>query len=430
VHLVGLVETDWPERPARSVFYGSGLLQAMGWPQETDQTRADQAAFRDLLGLASSTTSLHAFQLEGDAVVAVSPVVEIARGLPACRTTIDRRRRVFMDEVVTVDYPVTVGLPAEAAGWLALRLARPLLDDPRYGGTVPALPAGVYRVSRVDRYVDCPFKYFAENVLALPEERDAMAGLTPLERGTLVHDLFERFYKAWQADGRGTITPETLPDAVARFADLARRALARYPEADRALEETRLLGSIVARGLAERVFELECDAGGTIVDRLVEHPLNGPFQFPRLSGLLQVGIEIRGKADRIDVFDDGTLRVIDYKLGRLPDPTSIQIGVYAHCVRQALEARDGRPYTVGAAMYLAFGDDRQLEGKLGDRSQSPALAVEARASEFAGAVSRIESGAFPPRPRNTSDCQWCPFAGVCRKEYRLESENDEAAEPV
>jgi RecB family exonuclease len=166
------------------------------------------------------------------------------------------------------------------------------------------------------------------------------------------------------------------------------------------------------------------------VDRLVEHPLNGPFQFPRLSGLLQVGIEIRGKADRIDVFDDGTLRVIDYKLGRLPDPTSIQIGVYAHCVRQALEARDGRPYTVGAAMYLAFGDDRQLEGKLGDRSQSPALAVEARASEFAGAVSRIESGAFPPRPRNTSDCQWCPFAGVCRKEYRLESENDEAAEPV
>ena len=43
---------------------------------------------------------------------------------------------------------------------------------------------------------------------------------------------------------------------------IADDALARLPEADRALEETRLLGSIVARGMAERVFELEADAGG------------------------------------------------------------------------------------------------------------------------------------------------------------------------
>ena len=42
-----------------------------------------------------------------------------------------------------------------------------------------------YRVSRVDHYVLCPFKYFAENVLGLPEERDDLAGLTPLERGNL-----------------------------------------------------------------------------------------------------------------------------------------------------------------------------------------------------------------------------------------------------
>jgi ATP-dependent helicase/DNAse subunit B len=335
-----------------------------------------------------------------------------------------------MDEVVTAGGVEVAGLPAEAADWLALRRVRPDLDTPAYAGAVAARPSEVYRVSRVDRYVDCPFKYFAENVLALPEERDEMAGLTPLERGTLVHDLFERFYRSWQADGLGTIAPDTLPDAVARFATLAREALARYPEADRALEETRLLGSIVARGLAERVFELEADAGGRIVDRLVEHPLNGRFRFPQLFGLQQIDIDIRAKADRIDVFDDGSLRVIDYKLGKLPDETSIQIGVYAHCVRQSLEQRDGQPYTVGAAMYLAFGDDRQLEGRLGDRNQPAAIAVETRASAFAAAVSRIEAGEFPPRPRDTSHCQWCQFSGVCRKEYRVESETDEAAEPV
>ncbi len=429
VHLVGLVETDWPERPRRNVFYGSGLLISMGWPQDADQSRAEQAAFRDLVGLASATTTLHGFELEGDALVAASPLVELVRGLPSQAPPPSEPRLIFPDEVMTAGAEEIPGLEQEPARWLSLRRARPPLDDPAYSGTVPPRPPEAYRVSRVDRYVDCPFKYFAENVLRLAEERDDEAGLTPLERGSLIHELFERFYTSWQQDGLGTITPETLPDAVSRFAAIAREAFARLPAADRALEETRLLGSIVARGLAERVFELEADAGGRIVERLIEQPLNGPFTFPSLGGLKQTPIDIRGKADRIDVFDDGSLRVIDYKLGRLPDTdSSVQIGAYAHAAWQFLERRDGRPHEIAAAMYLAFGDDRKLEGRLGGRGESAALAVDSRAAGFAGAVASIEAGQFPPRPRRTGDCAWCGVAGVCRKEYRLES--DEAAESV
>jgi hypothetical protein len=58
-YLVGLVDTDWPERPRRSIFYASGLLKALGWPQEVDQMRAQQAAFRDLLRLPARTVELH-----------------------------------------------------------------------------------------------------------------------------------------------------------------------------------------------------------------------------------------------------------------------------------------------------------------------------------------------------------------------------------
>ena len=110
----------------------------------------------------------------------------------------------------------------------------------------------------------------------------------------------------------------------------------------------------------------EADEGGRIVERLIEHSLTGRFTFPELGGLRAREIEIRGKADRIDVFDDGSLRVIDYKLGRMPDvETSIQIGVYAHAARELLERRDGRPHPVAAAMYLAFGEERRLDGRLG-----------------------------------------------------------------
>jgi RecB family exonuclease len=208
---------------------------------------------------------------------------------------------------------------------------------------------------------------------------------------------------------------------------MARQTCAALPEADRVLEETRLLGSLVARGVAERVFELEAEDPGEVASRHLEAVLRGPFRFPILGGLDQRVIEINGKADRIDVFRDGSLRVVDYKLGRMPDlKTSIQIATYAYAAKQQLEAADHTPHPIADAMYLAFGDEQRLEGRMGSAGDA-AMAVEARASEFAGVVARIEAGEFPARPVSTSECLWCRYAGVCRKEYQLE---DDAAESV
>lgn len=428
VHVVGLVETDWPERMKRGIFYSATLLKALGWPQESDQMRAQQAAFRDLMGLAADSTRLSAFQLEGDAVVALSPMVERVRDLPSSEAVPRDVRPVFADELLTSDL-VPMGLEPEVARWLDARKDRPDLSDRAYGGFVNTQPRRPYRVSSVDRYVECPFKYFSERVLQLAEEREEASGMTPLERGTLLHSLFERFYRAWQDEGRGAITPETLPEALTRFAALTREWLERLPEADRTLEETRLLGSIVGMGVAERVFELEADSGAEVRERWLECDLTGPFSFPVLNGLDRRVIEIRGKADRIDILADGSLRVVDYKLGKLPDVrSSVQIAVYAHAARQRLEAQDGRSHPITAAMYLAFGDDRRLEGALGSSTEPVAIAVEVRAGEFAAAIDRIESGEFPPRPKRPGDCQWCPYAGVCRKEYL--AEDDDATDVV
>ena len=428
VHLVGLVDTDWPERPRRTVFYTGGLLAALGWPPSAEFADAQQAAFRDVVTLARRETRLWAFQFEGDAIVAVSPMVEFVRGQPTDEVEPSPAPLLFPDELLTRAVP-PVGLADDQARWLSRRRARPALPDRAYGGFVAPQPPRAYRVSAVDRYIDCPFKYFSEAVLGLQEDRDERAGLTPLERGSLLHALFERFYEQWQAEGRGAITSEVWPDAIALFSRLAHDALATLPEPDRVLERARLLGSLVARGVAERVFELEANAGRGVVRRLLERDVSGTFVFPHLHGFATRSVDIRGKADRIDVLEDGTLRVIDYKLGRMPDTrTSVQVGVYAWCASQALEAETGRPHPVSAAMYLAFGDDRRLEGPLGERHEPVALAVQARASAFAAAVQHIEAGEFPPSPRRPAGCQWCGYAGVCRKEYRIE--DDDAADAV
>jgi RecB family exonuclease len=432
VHLVGLVETEWPDRPRRNIFYGAGLLKSLGWPQEPDQMRAQQAAFRDLLELPRRTVTLHAFTLDGDSAVAVSSLVDLARAMPAAAPESMPATLAFSDEVFSLEPPPVAPADPIVEGWLRLRMARAPLTDPRHCGFVGERSPQAYRVSRVDRYIDCPFKYFAETVLGLPEERDELSGISPLERGILVHSLFEQFYRDWHAAALGTISADSLAQALEKFAVIARRALARLPAPDRVLEEVRLLGSIVSRGLAERVFELEIDSGVRVDDRLLEIELRGPFRFPRLNGFDQRTIQIRGKADRVDVLADGSLRVIDYKLSKAPDPeTSIQVAVYATAAQQTLESRDRRPHPVSDAMYLAFGDERSFVTRLADRpGADTAHALVARASAFTDAVERIEAGEFPPRPRRPLECQWCRYAGVCRKEYQRDNTVVDATELV
>ena len=104
------------------------------------------------------------------------------------------------------------------------------------------------------------------------------------------------------------------------------------------------------------------------------------------------------------------------------------------CLPRPIEARalmqktDGREYRIGAAMYLAFGDEDEFVGALGNRDRKAEDVVRARVEYFASIIDRIESGEFPAKPRRVDMCSWCRYAGVCRKEYR--EETDEAAESV
>ena len=81
-------------------------------------------------------------------------------------------------------------------------------------------------VSRLERYLDCPFKFYASEVLRLEEAPEDDDSRTPLERGLFLHELFERVFAAWQAAGHGAITADTLDEAHRVFAEVAAAALA------------------------------------------------------------------------------------------------------------------------------------------------------------------------------------------------------------
>ena len=113
-------------------------------------------------------------------------------------------------------------------------------------------------ISRLERYLDCPFRFFASEVLRLEEQPEDEDTRTPLERGRFLHGLLERFFVEWQRRGRGRITHEELPAARELFRHV-REALASLSPSEAALERARLLGSAVGPGIAHRVFAMEAE---------------------------------------------------------------------------------------------------------------------------------------------------------------------------
>jgi len=416
IRIVGLTEADWPQRATRSIFYPSSLLSQLGWPAEHDRVTAGRAAFQDLLRLPKRRVSLSTFTLEDDALVSPSPLLDDidAVGLPVEEMPARASMRVFAHEALAIEPVIFDAVDQATRAWLTLRAAR-TFDDQRFKVAAGPRAPAQYAVSHVERYLSCPFRYYAAYVLRLPEEREEESWMTPQERGQFVHEVFCEFFTQWQANGGGAITTANLGEAVEMFGRVAETHLERLPEGDRALERTLLLGSAAAPGLAERAFAFEVEQEVPVLERLLEYELEDVFAFAGAEGPRT--IHLRSKADRIDLLHDGTLRIIDYKLGRAPNrDRSLQLPVYGACAEQALKGRHNRDWTVSRAGYVAFRE-KQAFSSLGKSEDDIAAALADGQARLVAAVESIERGEFPVRPDEPYLCNWCAYSTVCRKDY-------------
>ena len=217
------------------------------------------------------------------------------------------------------------------------------------------------------------------------------------------------------------MTADRLDQARALAEDVLARHLDHLPASLAAIERTRFLGSPVAPGLIDVVLRMEAEREVEVVERWLEHKLEGTVALRGPEGTREV--PLRGIADRVDLLSDGTFRVIDYKTSRASGP--LQIALYATALRQRLAAYRGRAWVVGEAAYVAFRDDPPVK----PLARTPADLDAAIAREEARAlaiVEGIERGEFPPRPAQRSLCNTCAWAGVCRKDY-VEADQPELA---
>jgi RecB family exonuclease len=224
----------------------------------------------------------------------------------------------------------------------------------------------VVSATRLQAYAANPFAYLLEYVLRvdIPEPPEERYEVTPLDRGSLVHETLDAFLSEVLARPHGAPGPhEAWTDADrTRLRELAEHRCAAYEAQGRTgrrlfwhRDRRRVLAEL-DRFLAED-SAVRADAGLRTI--ATELRFGFPDAAPAVALRLSDGrtLRFRGAADRVDTTDSGALWVLDYKTGRPigvdpDDPTAggtmLQLPIYAHAARAAF----GTPDTsVGAAYW-------------------------------------------------------------------------------
>jgi putative RecB family exonuclease len=247
----------------------------------------------------------------------------------------------------------------------------------------------VLSASRSSDFKSCPLKYRFRVIDRLPERPSPAA-----VRGTVVHAVLERLFDLPAPDRTPAAAVALLATewAAAREADPALDGMFAGDD-----ELATWLDS--ARDLLRTYFTLEDP-------RQVEPAEREAY----VRGVLpDVGIEIHGYLDRVDVAADGSLLVTDYKTARSPkesyeEQALFQMKFYALLLwrtRGTLPRRMRLVY-LGDGVHATFEPDPDNLARF-ERSQLGALAR---------AIGRAtETGDW--RPRTSKLCDWCDFQAYC-----------------
>jgi ATP-dependent helicase/nuclease subunit B len=341
-----------------------------------------------------------------------------------------------------VAWPLASQPAAPTPTMIALAAAPALerVDDAR----LPALPAGSTirgGVRLVEAVSECPFRAAAMFRLAAQPWPRVTLGLSPFERGRLMHAALAELWG--KLDGSAALDAlddaalrDVIDDAVAHArSEIPDSRWRRLPPLVVQVEAARL-----ARALETFLRDHEAERPPF---RVVERESNVVLRLGGLVSTLRI--------DRIDAIGDG-LAVIDYKTGDLPSlgtlllprPVAPQTGLYA----LALEERPAaRPVSAVALMSLKSGKMKTAGIAAAPGAwrgmKTPAEASRGRLRDFAalaafwrdtfGALAtqfREGDAAVAPRehPRPCARCDFKPLCRVDALAFDDEAEPDDGAD--
>lgn len=314
----------------------------------------------------------------------------------------------------------------------------PLIEEFQDFSRIPFPPGKVSGGAKVlTAQSQCPFQAFATARLAAQDWKPAETGLTPMQRGNLLHAVLQAIW-AGAPDGIRTHAELlSLSDREAFVAGHVRRVFAqelpyhlreRMPRRYLELEEKRLTELITKW--------LECEATRVpfeVVDTEVKRAVH-------IDGLT---FDLR--LDRLDRLNDGTLLVIDYKSGMVspndwnpPRPEDVQLPLYAGFALEADEVLGGlvfakmRPGDLTFAGRVGDAANTLFSGvKTGPLARNPLTVeqlldwkecIEHLAKDFVDGKADVDPREAP------KTCERCGLQALCRIQEHQPQEDDSDSE--
>jgi ATP-dependent helicase/nuclease subunit B len=320
---------------------------------------------------------------------------------------------------------------------------------------IGAIRDRVLSVSQLETYAGCPFRFFSRSLLRLREREEFEEGMTPAERGALIHEVMFEFFSARRARNAPPLKgapQDVFDEALGEILAIAASKMGSFdiPDVFWEMEKELILGrSGSGEGLLRRFLDHERARVDSMEPAYFEVSFGGaPGPPGSADGILSReepvsfgGARLRGKIDRVET-GDGFFAVMDYKTGRdipgladIREGLSLQLPAYLFAAEELL-AGAGRPGLVPAGgLYYRLRDEVDLKpAVVADEFRGRAFPEDSRSRQsvpgereirgiiadtgrFVGALlDGITAGRFPlTRPDLVRKlCGHCGFRTVCR----------------
>ncbi len=283
------------------------------------------------------------------------------------------------------------------------------------------LSARSFSATALEHYAACPYRFFLQAIhhLAPREVPEAIDEMSPLQRGSLIHETQFQLFGELDAAGLLPVRAATLERVLAVLDGVLDRVAARFRE-DLAPAIERVWQDGVAgvrADLREWLRRTSEDDSGFVPWRY-ELAFGLPSRRKRdprsqaAPAALDCGIQLRGSIDLVERDGASRLRVTDHKTGKVrfePDEvvaggTALQPVLYALAAEKLFP---DMPVVEGRLSYCtATGGFEVRSVAVDDRSRQSA-AVLAEAVQVA-----IQDGFLPALPAHR-ECEYCDYQVVC-----------------
>jgi ATP-dependent helicase/nuclease subunit B len=302
--LAGLNEDIWPEVADPGPWLSRGMRLAAGL--EPPERRQGQAA--------------HDFaQAIGNEQVIVAYANRVGTS-PAQPSRLLQRLSAYAGSQLTGDWRI------RGAQWVTL--ARRL--DAAPGDPVPAErpapnpPVDVrprsLSVTQIETLMRSPYDIYANKVLRLKQIDPLGETADARERGNTVHEILSRFVET----GHDVMAPGAI--------DLLRQLAEEEFGKLHVNAELRAIWLRRFETAAQQFLEFEQDRNASVVQRHAE--IDGRWELP-------MGFTLTGRADRVDELVGGTLEIMDFKTGSVPQPMAMKAFEAPQMLLEAAMAKAG-----------------------------------------------------------------------------------------